>query len=65
MAWTAARKRRDGSAILSMQSAMTLAASITFQRVSQHILDVSRIQEFEPAELHERNVAAGEFHFEE
>jgi hypothetical protein len=25
---------------------------------------VSRIQEFEAAELHERNVAAGEFHFE-
>ena len=25
---------------------------------------MSRIEEFEPAELHERNVAAGEFHFE-
>ena len=31
---------------------------------SQHVLDVGGIQEFEPAELHERNVAAGEFHFE-
>ena len=30
----------------------------------QHVLDVGGLQEFEPAELHERNVAAGEFHFE-
>jgi hypothetical protein len=31
---------------------------------SQHVLDVGGIQEFEPAELHERNVAAGKFYFE-
>jgi hypothetical protein len=37
MAWTAARKRRGGSAILSKPSAMTLAASITFQKVKSSL----------------------------
>ncbi len=37
MAWTAARKRRGGSAILSKPSAMTLAASITFQKAKSSL----------------------------
>ena len=30
----------------------------------QHVLDVGGLQEFEAAELHEGNIAAGQFHFE-
>jgi hypothetical protein len=37
MAWTAARKRRGGSAILSKPSAMTLAVPITFQKAKSSL----------------------------
>jgi hypothetical protein len=40
MAWTAARKRRGGSGILSKPSAMTLAASITFQKAKSSLSGV-------------------------
>ena len=59
------RGRADpGHQLHHPESGDAVARILDKAQQSQHVLDVGRIQEFEPAELHERNVAAGEFHFE-